>query len=105
MTIAFGPNKIEPTPATVLFFEGKCMLDLAKLEGGKLIVLVTAAMVGAEDVKRFLIATSRNKPSYVESCQLKPSISCRRSEDVLTRTFRDPPSQSNRYQRREDLDK
>jgi hypothetical protein len=41
------------------------MLDLAKLESGELVVLIAAAMVCAEDLKRFLVAASGDKPSCV----------------------------------------
>ena len=67
MTIAFGANKIEPTPTAVLFLESKGMLDLAKLESGELVVLIAAAMMCAEYVKRFLIAALRYKPPCVKS--------------------------------------
>lgn len=65
MTIAFGANKIEPTPTAVLFLESKCMLDLAQLESGELIVLIAAAVVCAEYVQRFLVAASGDEPSCV----------------------------------------
>jgi hypothetical protein len=66
MTIAFCAHKIQPTPTTVLFLERKCMLDLAKLESGELVVLIAAAMVCAEYVKRFLVAASGDEPSCVK---------------------------------------
>jgi len=103
MTIAFCANKIEPTPTTVLFLESKCMLDLAKLERGELVVLIAAAVVCAENVERFPVATSGDKPSYVKTRQRMPFVNYHKSEDGLTWTFRNPPSQSNRDQRREDL--
>lgn len=43
------------------------MLDLTKFESGELVVLIAAAMVCAENVKRFLIAAAGDKPSCV--CQ------------------------------------
>lgn len=66
MAIAFSAHQIKPTAAAVLFLERKCMLYFAKLESRKLIVLVAAAMVGAQDLERFLIATSRDKPSCIK---------------------------------------
>jgi len=45
------------------------MLDLTELEGGELVTLVAAAMVCAEYVKRFLVATPGDKPSYVKTRQ------------------------------------
>lgn len=66
MTIAFCANKIEPTPTAVFFLESKCMLDLAKLKSGEFVVLITAAMVCAEYVQRFLVAASGDEPSYVK---------------------------------------
>lgn len=65
MTIASGANKIEPASAAVLFLECKRMLYLAELESSELVVLISAAMVCAENVKRFLVATSGDKPSCV----------------------------------------
>ena len=104
MTIAFGANEIEPTPTTVFFLESKCMLDLTKLELSELVVLIAATMVCAEDIKRFLVAASGDEPSCAKGRQQTSFVSCCRSEDELTRAFRDPPRQSNRDQRREDLD-
>ena len=66
MAIAFGANEIEPAPTTVLFLKSKCMLDLTKLKSGKLVVLIAAAMMCAEDVKRFLLAASGDKPPYIK---------------------------------------
>jgi hypothetical protein len=66
VTIAFSADKVKPTPAAVLFLESKCMLDLAKLESGELVVLITAAMVDAEYVERFLVAAAGDKPSCVK---------------------------------------
>ena len=50
----------------MFFLERKCMLDLTKLESGELVVLIPAAMVCAEDVKRFLVAASGDEPSCVK---------------------------------------
>jgi len=60
-------------------------------------------MVCAEDVERFLVAASGDKPSCVNRRQKRSFMACRRSEDGLTRALRNPPSQSNRDQRRKDL--
>jgi hypothetical protein len=65
MAIAFGANKIEPTATAVLFLECQCMLNLTKLKSCELIGLIASAMVCAKYVKRFLIATSRYKPSWL----------------------------------------
>lgn len=66
MTVAFGANKIEPVSTAVLFLESKCMLDLAKLESGELVVLIAAAMVSAENVQSFLVAASGDETSCVK---------------------------------------
>ena len=79
------------------------MLDFAKLESSELVVLITTAMVCAENVERFLVAASGDKPSCANSCQRRSTKSFRRSADGLTGAFRNPPRQSNRDQRREDL--
>lgn len=64
MTVAFGAYEVEPTATAVFFLESKRMLDLAKLERCKFIVLIAAAMVGAKYVERFLVAATGDKPSY-----------------------------------------
>lgn len=65
MAVAFGANEIKPTATAVFFLKSKCMLYLAELESRELIVLITAAVVGAKDLESFLIAAPRNKPSCI----------------------------------------
>lgn len=66
MAVTFCANEIKPAPTAMLFLESKCMLDLAKLESGEPVVLIAAAMVGAKNIKRFLVAAPGDKPSCVE---------------------------------------
>lgn len=67
MAVAFGTHQIEPTATAMFFLKRKCVLYLAEFESRKLIVLVAAAVVGAKDLERFLIATPRDKPSCIKS--------------------------------------
>jgi hypothetical protein len=42
------------------------MLDLAKLEGGEIVVLIAATVVSPQYVQRFLVAAPGDKPSCVK---------------------------------------
>jgi hypothetical protein len=66
VAISLGANKVQPTSTAVLFLESKCMLDLAKLEGGEIVVLIAATVVSPQYVQRFLVAAPGDKPSCVK---------------------------------------
>jgi hypothetical protein len=67
MPITLRTDKIEPTAAAMLFLKRKSSLYLPKLESCQFVALIAAAMVSAQDIEGFLIATFGNKPSYVIS--------------------------------------